>query len=99
MAAGLVFAALGCGGDDDSTGGDDQATESCTADSTPSEGSDTESDTGGDEASADGLCAAVASVDLPAAFEGELKFGEAKDSLAVRRALSASTGPKARVRS
>jgi hypothetical protein len=79
MAAGLMFAAAGCGGDDDSSGGDDQTTEESTADSTSSEASDTETDTGSDEASAEGLCVAVTSVDLTAAFNGELQFGEASD--------------------
>ena len=44
-----------------------------------SEASDTESDTGGDESSTEGLCVAVTSVDLTAAFNGELQFGEASD--------------------
>ena len=79
MAAGLMFAAVGCGGDDDSSGGDDQTPEASTAGSTPSEASDTESDDGSDEVGAEGLCVAVTSVDLTAAFDGELEFGEASD--------------------
>jgi hypothetical protein len=78
LAAGLMFAAAGCGGDDDSTSGDDQASEASTAGTTPSAATD--ADTGSDEASAEGLCVAVTSVDLTAAFGGELEFGEAKDS-------------------
>jgi hypothetical protein len=73
-----MFAAAGCGGDDDSTSGDDQASEASTAGTTPSAATD--ADTGSDEASAEGLCVAVTSVDLTAAFGGELEFGEAKDS-------------------
>jgi len=77
MAAGLLFAAVGCGGDDDSGGGGDQTTQESTADDEAS-GEASSSDSG--EASDEGVCAAVQSVDLNAAFDGQLEFGEANGS-------------------
>ena len=76
MTAGLLFAAVGCGGDDDFGGGNGQtAKESTSGDRLSDDASG--SDTG--EASGEGLCAVVLSVDLAAAFDGQLEFGEAND--------------------